>query len=135
MSIKTQDHLAAIALKKKILSAPKTGFVCTDCLRTRDKKDKATNQGICRACWARKKRAEYRANKYGKECIKCHTVSTHFSGENNICYDCRTEARKHGRTMFKQHLGDKLVLLWKAGFSYDKAIESIRLARTFKYGK
>ena len=126
--MKSTKHQIAISLRQEVLKSKATHFVCTQCLQEKKQADKATKEGICKTCRTRIRREEYKALKHGKLCKKCGVVSTNFTGANNICRDCRNKDRKGRNMKFRKHLGEKLLILWKAGYSFDSAMETIRFA-------
>ena len=130
--MKSTTQIVQIALKGETLKAPKGHFVCTVCLKTKSQADKATQGNVCKTCRSAYKRAEYAANKVPMECSKCHRITTNFTGVNKICRDCKNIWRKQQKKKFKQNLGEKLLILWKAGYSYEEALKNIRSINSYK---
>lgn len=114
------------ALKTTVLKSKTGNFVCTKCFVEKDLKYKATRDGCCKTCRNKWSAETFRLNKIPRKCIKCKTTSLNFSGRNNICRPCLLKAHKTRQRIFKNGLGEKLLILWKAGYPYDQALDTIR---------
>jgi len=122
------SYLVARELKKFILT-PKfreTNFVCSSCLREQPGINRVTANSICVTCAQARRREKYRLSKTPQECSVCHVTSTNFLGDRKICRDCRNKDVVKRKKRFLNNLGEKLVIMWKAGTPYDQAIEYIR---------
>lgn len=129
--MKSTRQQIASSIKREILKAKGGHFVCTKCLKEKTLANKATQGNVCKSCRAAEKRAEYAVKGVPMECVKCHEVSTNFTGVNKICRSCRNKDKKESYKAFGKNLGEKLVLLWKAGYSFDEAINNVRFAKNF----
>ena len=124
--MKSKDQIVKYALEKEMKSVPKNMFLCTKCLRVLRKDLKASHGGWCKNCWARIARERWKDAHTTKTCIKCRETGTNFTGENNICRKCRQVYRKNNNKTFARNLGEKLLILWKADYDYERAIQFIR---------
>lgn len=131
--MKNTRQMVTSALRNSVLTASKGKFICTKCLKEKENVQKATQGNVCRTCRSGEARENYRKRKEPRTCIKCGNTSTRFTGEHNTCNHCKYLAKKEENKNFRNGLGDKLLVLWKAGYAFDEALKEIRFGlKNFK---
>lgn len=133
--MKNTNQTIAIELRREIIKSKKGFFVCRVCLEEKELKFKATQGFVCKKCRVAQQKAKYQAKKYPKECSKCHEVSTNFTGHGMICRRCTQKYEKELRKEFAFHLGEKLLILWKTGHTFESAMDFVRAGKQVRRTK